>query len=211
MIRAGLERLRSAKRSPKVFGAEAHGFKLHAPLTEAAVRKFEIEHRVRLPQDYRRFLIELGNGGAGPFYGVFKFGEMDDGFEFKKWKSGDGFVGDLSRPFPHRKPWNDLTGEPDDTLGDDEYEEALEVFDEHYWNPAQVNGAIPICHEGCACRDWLVVKGPEAGHIWHDARTDRKGLRPISHRKKRRVTFLEWYVAWLNDALDKLRSARGRG
>ena len=188
----GLERLRTAKRQPNVFGAESHGFELNPSLPESAVEKFEAKHRIRLPEDYRSFLINLGNGGAGPFYGVFKLGEMDDSFDFQKWKEGDGFVGVLSKPFPHAAPWNDLPAEPEETDDEEEYEKALEAFDAVYWNPDNVNGAIPLCHEGCAYRDWLVVTGREAGQLWHDARTDPAGLWPITIGKKKRVPFLEW-------------------
>lgn len=209
VIREGLERLRTAKQPPKVFGAESHGFKLNRRLPESAVQKFETTHRVRLPADYRHFLTELGNGGAGPYYGVFKLGEMDDSFGFQKWKEGDGFIGVLSEPFPHTSPWNDLTDEPEEIDDEEAYERALDAFDTRYWDAKNVNGAIPICHEGCAYRDWLVVTGPEAGHVWHDARTDHAGLYPISIGKKKRVTFWEWYVNWLDEALAKLPNGRG--
>ncbi|HEV7278804.1 MAG TPA: hypothetical protein VGN57_01220 [Pirellulaceae bacterium] len=205
----GLERLRSAKRQPKVFGAESHQFRLNPALSESAVEKFETEHRIRLPEDYRGFLIKAGNGGAGPFYGVFKLGEMDDSFDFQKWKEGDGFIGVLSKPFPHTRAWNDVTGEPEDSDDEEAYEKAIEAFDRRYWNAENVNGAIPVCHEGCAYRDWLVVTGPEAGHVWHDARTDRAGLYPISIGRKKRVTFLEWHVDWLNESVAKLPNRRG--
>ncbi len=138
----GLERLRTAKRQPKVFGAESHGFNLNPPLSDSAVQKFETKHRVRLPEDYRRFLVNVGNGGAGPFYGVFKLGEMDDSFDFQKWKEGDGFVGVLSKPFPHTAPWNDLPEEPEETEDEEQYEKAIEAFDAIYWNPDNVSGAI---------------------------------------------------------------------
>ena len=213
-IREGLERLRTAKRPPKVFGAELHGFALNPLLSESAVQKFEAKHRIRLPEDYRGFLINLGNGGAGPFWGVFKLGEMDDCHDVKKWKAGDGMVGTLSKPFPHTKPWNDvpeLPEEPEDEDDEAEYEKALEAFDEIYWNPDNVNGAIPLCHEGCAYRDWLVVTGREAGHMWHDARTNQAGLYPISIGKQKRVTFLQWYLHWLNEALAKLPKPKRRG
>ena len=207
-IRDGLERLRTAKRQPKVFGAESHGFKLNPPLPELAVQKFEAKHRIRLPEDYRGFLIHLGNGGAGPFWGVFKLGEMDDSFDAQKWKEGDGFVGVLSKPFPHTSRWNDLPEAPEESDDEVQYEKALEAVDAIYWNSDNVNGAIPLCHEGCAYRDWLVVTGREAGHIWHDARTDQAGLWPVSLGKKKRVTFLEWYVHWFDEALAKLPKPR---
>src|SRR5689334_12537626 len=100
-IRDRLEQLRTAKQRPAVFGADSHGFILSPPLTESVVQRFEAVHHVRLPHDYREFLITLGDGGAGPYYGVFRLGEMDDGHGFQNWKEGDGFVGVLSKPFPH--------------------------------------------------------------------------------------------------------------
>jgi hypothetical protein len=207
-IRDGLERLRTAKPPPDVFGAESHGFKLNPPLSEAAVRRFEQKHRIQLPSDYRGFLTNLGNGGAGPCYGVFKLGEMDDSFDFTEWKEDGGFVGVLATPFPHTTEWNDLTGKPEEIEDEEAYDKALEAFDERYWNPANVHGAIPLCHEGCAYRDWLVVTGPEAGHMWHDARADQAGLWPIAIGRKKRVSFLEWYGNWLNEALAKLPKSK---
>jgi hypothetical protein len=154
-------------------------------------------------------VVKLGNGGAGPYYGVFKLGEMDASYEFQDWEEGDGFVGVLSEPFPHTSAWNDLTGQPVESDDEEAYEEALEVFDGRYWDPVNVNGAIPICHEGCALRDWLVVTGPEAGHVWHDARADLEGLKPIGIGAKKRVTFLNWYESWLNEALATLPKRGG--
>jgi hypothetical protein len=63
-----------------------------------------------------------------------------------------------------------------------------------------VNGAIPVCHIGCALRRWLVVTGPERGHIWCDDRADQRGLYPLRLHGADRVTFIDWYLDWLRDA-----------
>jgi hypothetical protein len=196
-----------------VFGAEAHGFQTHPPLPETVIRDFEDRHRVRLPVDYRGFLIHVGNGGAGPFYGLFKLDEMDDAFKHKRWKEGDGFVGTLAEPFPHRSAWNDRAGEPeydeareDDPQREDEYQRRMDEWEQAYWNPVNVNGAIPICHLGCALRQWLVVSGPEAGHVWDDDRADLGGLKPLQQNGRDRVRFGQWYSDWLDDAVQQLRS-----
>lgn len=54
-------------------------------MSEPDLSAFESCHRVRLPTDYRYFLARVGNGGAGPFYGLEPLGT---------------FGYDLSKPFP---------------------------------------------------------------------------------------------------------------
>ena len=84
----------------RVFGADVHGFRLNPSLPKADVTAFETLHNVSLPYDFRPFLTDVGNGGAGPFYGVFPLGKMDDDFGLQTWQEKDGFVGILSGPFP---------------------------------------------------------------------------------------------------------------
>ena len=199
-----LERCRDANPQPKVFGSDSDGFILNPPVKPSVITKFESRHKVSLPNDYREFLTQVGNGGAGPYYGVFKLGEMDDSFDHKPWKGNDGFIGVLSDPFPHTKAWNDLPPYPEEQDDEETYEAELEAFDQIYWDPKQVNGAIPICHQGCAYRNWLVVTGAEAGNVWEDLRVDEKGLLPVKSKSKRRLTFLDWYNQWLQAAVAQL-------
>jgi hypothetical protein len=210
-IRDALAALRESPRSLDVFGSQMHDFRTHPPLSEDAVREFERAHRITLPAEYRGFLIHVGNGGAGPAYGLFKLGEMDDGHGHAPWREDNGFVGVLSEPFPHSGPWNHLSGEPEEDLERDlaegpEYEEAYSRWEEDYWSPANVNGAVPICHLGCAYRQLLVVTGPEAGNVWCDDRVDNAGLRPMEQPGRERVSFLGWYRSWLDEALAQLRA-----
>jgi hypothetical protein len=211
-IRNKLRLLQRSAEARNVFGALSHGYQMHLPLTEEEIGRFETVHGVRLPADYRGFLIHVGNGGAGVAYGVFKLGEMDDNWGVQKWQENDGFVGTLSKPFPHTERWNDLSGYPeyDDEQAvekgyEDKYEELLNKFDERYWGGEQVHGAIPICHRGCALRNWLVITGSETGHIWCDDRADLNGLYPLQEYGVGRVTFMQWYNAWLERALVQVR------
>jgi hypothetical protein len=209
-IREDLERCRSAKRPPKIFGAETHRYMLNPVVRNSVVTNFEAKHGIELPEDYRRFMTELGNGGAGPYYGLFKFREMDDCHSFQRWKENDGFVGTLSEPFPHTRSWNDVLEYPeqDEIEDEDLYDAEVERIDKIYWNPEYVNGAIPICHQGCALRNWLVVTGPEAGTVWEDLRADEGGLVPTKRKGKIRMTFLEWYNDWLQQAVAKLPKSK---
>lgn len=54
----------------KRFGAAAHRYQLRAPIAEARLVEIEAAAGVQLPPDYRDFLLELGDGGAGPYYGL---------------------------------------------------------------------------------------------------------------------------------------------
>ena len=143
-IIADLERL--AHSGAFTFGSQAHRFRLHPPMSDDELHAFEHKYGVHLPEDYRMFLTHVGRGGGGPCYGLFDFHEMDDGFEYKTWSQGDGFVGVLANPFPYTDHWNDLTGQPDDDLverDEQEYERQLTEFEQRYW--AQLDGAVPIC------------------------------------------------------------------
>ncbi len=123
---------RVGKSKVAVFGSEKHEFRLHSPMSEEELGAFECEYGVRLPEDYRMFLIQVGRGGAGPYYGLYDLGCIEDGLE---WNHIERLVGTLANPFPYSAPWNDLTGEPDDDLDDEEYERQLQKFDERYWAP----------------------------------------------------------------------------
>ena len=172
-------------------------------MTEADADAFESAHHIRLPSDYRWFLTNIGNGGAGPYYGIFPLGKTDDFSSTKRWQEGDGFIGHLAEPFPFTEPWNDLSAmPPDDLVESDEslYAELSREFEQSYF--FAVNGAIPICHIGCAIRIWLVVSGPESGNLWCDDRANDGGFQPIVEGGTARLQFLPWYRKWLDEALN---------
>jgi hypothetical protein len=207
-VRASLHRLAVAR--VNVFGVEWHRFVLTEPLPEQLVRTFEQRHRVRLPEDYRHFITHIGNGGAGPDYGLFPLGYRDgnSGSRLQAWSEGDGFVGVLSQPFQLDEPWNDTSRMPDlnPTKGQqEECDRQMDAFEARYWSASLMNGAFPICHRGCAIRLWLVVTGNEAGHIWRDGRADYTGLAPLLLSDGSRAVFSSWYSEWLEDCLVRVR------
>jgi len=192
------------KSKPQIFGSDSHGFRFNPPLPETEVLAFEQKYKISLPEDYRQFLTCIGNGGAGPYCGIFPLGKMDDNFGFTVWQENDGMVGILSMRFPHDDAWNDLSALPSEDLFDkdqSEYDRLIEVFDKIYWNNSLVNGAIPICHEGCAIRIWLVVAGAQAGNLWEDRRSENGGLRPLRLSDGSIATFASWYDEWMNGCM----------
>ena len=204
----------------KLFGSNGHQYKLRPPLSESVIEAFERQHGVALPQDYKCFITEIGDGGAGPYYGVFPFGQHDDCHDYCAWEGGH-LVGDFSKPFPHVTDWNlpdsfwDNQPDPSPDTPIEEEDRLMEAWDkeleEKYWTPSLVNGAIPICHLGCARRQWLIVNGEQKGYVWGDDRADNKGLYPIRDEAGSPTTFSGWYTSWLYDALRKAGSTSPGG
>jgi hypothetical protein len=205
--------LREADREFAVFGANGHEYKLRHRLNEAKVVEFENRYSLRLPDDYRIFLMQVGNGGAGPCYGIYGLDEL---YETRK-----DYWNDLSKPFPYRCQWKG----PSDVLKAIEEAEADLSRDEdrrsrlidEYWRLASCEGAINICEYGCNLRFLLIVKGPEFGRIWFDATPDLAGYSPVAITpaassepyakwcvtdrdtpEENRVGFAEWYHCWLD-------------
>jgi hypothetical protein len=91
-----LRQLRDADPNFRVFGSKQHRYLLNPPLAEEELATFELSNRIQLPKDYRDFLSQVGNGGAGPFYGLESLGTLGR---------------DLSRPFPFVTAADSLSNE----------------------------------------------------------------------------------------------------
>jgi hypothetical protein len=194
-VREALARLRNTRF--RISGVDAHDFRLNPPLSESEVLAFEHSFGITLPPDFREFLTSIGNGGAGPFYGLIPLGMIDGCADFRQWGENDGVVGVLSQPFLLETEWNDVSAFPPQELFDEdpqEYEKRIEAFDQIYWRCSLMNGAIPICHQGCGLRIWLIVTGAQAGYLWEDRRSERTGLKPVRLREGEGTTFLPWYL-----------------
>jgi hypothetical protein len=115
-------------------------------------------------------------------------------------------VGNLLKSFPFQNEWNDLSVQPDADLprrDTKEYDRQIEQFDARYWSSELMNGAVPICHEGCALRIWLLVTGKQAGKLWEDRRSECAGLRPVRLADGSVATFSQWYTEWLDTCFIK--------
>lgn len=97
-----LRRLSERDRDFRTFGSDHHRYEVGPVLTEEELSCFEANHGIFLPADYRCFLSTVGNGGAGPFYGMAPL---------------DAFGRNLSKPFPLTEAADDLPDATIDELG----------------------------------------------------------------------------------------------
>ncbi|MGI5460850.1 SMI1/KNR4 family protein [Streptomyces sp. CA-249302] len=210
-IRQRVEAAGGGPGGDKVFGAPGHKWVLEEPLTQDELAELEAQMGVRLPEEYRTFLLHVGAGGAGPAYGLFPVRR-----EQGRWRwEGDGAdmadLSMLSEPFPEQGPdpklLDDLLAqcpEEEDFDNTEDFDAAMEGWDERWGDvmfaPERTAGAIVICHLGCAQREWLIVSGSHRGTIWSDNRVDDVDLAPLLDDDAMPVGFARWYTEWLEKA-----------
>jgi len=177
----------------KVFGAESHKYRFNPTLSESYILQFEETHEINLPDDYRMFLKEVANGGAGPHYGMYK---LEDYYQSRSYDGSDANYIEkdfLKTPFPYTKS-NPL--KPLDPSDEDEVDG--ELSDEEYGKKFIKNfsGAITLAHQGCGYYDMLIVSGEERGTVWMDATVSDQGIGYAFN------SFSEWYFDWLKLSIE---------
>lgn len=174
-----LRRLARADPHLEQFGAEAHRYVLRAPLPEAEVARIEVERGVTLPDDYRRFLTQLGDGGAGPDYGLGALAQS--------------LMPALDAPFPYVE---------DHDLDDADPAEDEDAWDDRGERPPWRQGVLAIGDKGCGYYNLLVVTGPARGQVFFDYTAAENGF--VASQQ----AFLPWYEGWLDRALADRDAAR---
>jgi HEAT repeat protein len=163
-------------RNLSCFGSNSHGFQLNAPLSEAELQAFEIAHNIRLPDDYRAFLLHVGNGGAGPYYGIYPLARWDDFADLvREDERHEDFLALPCPLHPHMKlteNWQDFFGEA---------------------TPYQ--GTLSLGTRGCSYGVQLIVYGEAVGRVVY---VDADGYPPYMIREP---DFLSWYERWLDELL----------
>ena len=192
-----MEQLRSMDAALKLFGASTHRYGFNPPLKSEDVAAFEASQAVRLPEDYKDFILNVGNGGAGPCYGIYPL--RPEGSIHPAMASRPRI--DLAVPFQHAEAWDaDWLDQIDWDAGERPDDDRME----EYFDTRHIAGSLCICHQGCGDFWLLVVKGNESGHIWMDGRGNFSGIFPESGAHGERLTFSQWYLNWLNDCLKEV-------
>ena len=158
-----------------------------------------VEHQIgcRLPEDYRRFLAEVGNGGLGPGIGLTPLGA--DSLIDPRIPVDGQFKLNPSASFPYAGDWNFLPLKQ-------ALEEQSPQLDEllvYYFDAARIDGTIHIADLGCGAIALLVLNGPQRGRVWLDFRGTYGGIAPatLRHDDTDALDFLTWYDVWLGESL----------
>lgn len=178
----------------KVFGAGSHKYEINAPTSILEIDAFEQHYGIQLPESFRCFVLNIGNGGrsylnsgAGPFFGIYPFGEnLDDLIH----KNVEQHLKKECTLHPHitESQWDDLT-DPfyEDDISDENHEEL---------NGALYGGILPLGSQGCSFIHALVLNGPYKGMV---VNLDRGELSPPKFSEDK--NFLDWYERWLDEII----------
>lgn len=190
-----LSQARAADPKLKVFGADSHGYVVHAPASPQTVSDIETRLAITLPDAYRRFVLEIGNGGdgyhgsaAGPFYGIYGVANSMNPLELD-WLAKVVANPCILTPGMCQPDWVALV----DRLGlrsdldDDAHEAALATL---------FGGLLPVGSQGCSYCHGLVVNGPYAGRV---VNYDMDLSAPPVFALE--PDFLAWYERWLDEVI----------
>lgn len=182
-----------------VYGAGSHRYSLRPPLEARCLVEFERRHGIELPEEYREFLLQVANGGAGPGY---------DGLWPLEVEKDYGDL--LKRHFPFKDLWCPRCSQ-----------ETLEEMQARTGAVELTQGSIGIGSYGCSMEIHLVVSGANRGQVWVDDFGGDNGIWPDrgefcpcffdceadyveARRRRRRFTFFEWYEDWISQVYTEL-------
>lgn len=183
----------------KAFGSSYHQYNLLPSIDEDQLALLEKEFEILLPEDYKRFILAVGNGGAGPGYGLY---------------SVQGALGEYDETY--RSSMRHARGRINQ-----DFDPESEDFDDY--------GMLILCQHGCANDDFLIVSGSERSSVWtyiewagchvpllkempdlayintlpenQKAVAEEEWLRKLFNADfKQRMSFEDWYCNWLKSA-----------
>ncbi|WP_297522128.1 hypothetical protein [uncultured Clostridium sp.] len=193
------EKIEILKRLDKhygVFGSETYKYTFNEKLTEEEVASFEKLNNIELPEGYRGFLINVGNGGAGLAYEVF-------GIDINKKDE------DLAQEFILDESYHsdcDFTArnveDKERYLDCEKCIHSEKCLNSTFWGGKEheeeryLAGTKNILFEGCSYNRRLVLNGKYKGWMW--SASEGQGL------LKSDMDFLKNYVFWLDNNIKKV-------
>lgn len=174
----------------KIFGSKKHKYTLKPVIPLEKVRKFEEQYHIELPEEYVFFLTMVGNGGAGPYYGLYSleslalYTECLESYSAKEAQEYPVLIDQNRKP----EQWDDKIQEWERAESDQECDEIMKQISA---------GALVIGTQGCTYDHLLMWKGSEKGRIVYIDWDFGAGYRPFFTNR----SFLEWYELFFKEII----------
>ena len=192
-----LDCARAVDRKYELFGSSTHKYKLNPPIQASFVREIEEKYGFTLPEDYFRFITEVGDGGAGPDYGIQSFTEFLK--EHKAPYEEDYWIPyrySLAKPFVPRPMASEEVEEF--AFARQAYEENPDhffVYEKEDENElCDTDGYFTLGTHGCQWDFGLIITGDRRGQVFDN---DNEGAYSFVAN-----SFTEFYQKWLDRIAD---------
>lgn len=172
-----MELVRAKDADFTVFGASSHKYRMKSPISIDEVEAFERRNRVSIPQEFKLFLTSVGNGGAGPYYGIYSLGSNEDIYLSEPCRLHPGMTDE---------EWEELVRFDRDGVSDEQYDEEYDAL---------FQGMLSLGTQGCTYEMMLIVNGEYRGRIVY---IDGDLQKPFFTYEKH---FLDWYERWLDEII----------
>ncbi len=184
-IRDKLNQVKAQDTEFKEFGSSSHHYEMQPALEASELERWQLEQGIVLPEPYAEFLLNIGNGGAGPYYGIYSLEEATSYTEPVALSSPA-----ILRPRMPKAEWNELIAPLiwDEDISDEEYEQT---------EYAILGGMLCIGTQGCDYDMYLVLEGEYRGRIVYTNDFYEDAPFFFVHD----LTFLDWYERWLDEIL----------
>lgn len=169
--------------APKVRCQAVPQYKLGGRVLVDDLARFEQDNGITLPEAYREFITTVGNGGAGPYYGMYRHDGTD--WNNPNYPLEERQPGFLATPFPHSERFQP-------------YRPGYSDQDQEHFDTSWLSGSLVLAEFGCGAYFRLVVTGKARGQVWFEDFASDGGLTPGPD-------FHDWYQAWLDDLQPKAR------
>ena len=218
-IRAVLDEASKWDMDYQAFGTEVHLHLLHQPLPLAELETWEEQEGVSLPEDYKTYLTCLGNGGAGPDYGLPPFLSPDSEFlrcpcvysrdqeeayrdmicKYRHWATTDEWELYLEY-FPDSPGRDDAQWQETNKK---KWSRQLEkCVKREIWNPMLHNGQMYLANAGCTADLYLILNGSHRGFV-HCCDLDSAYGLPADFPKYCKKEFMQDFAAYYMEYVDK--------
>lgn len=196
----------------EMFGSSRHRYVLNPPIRKSFVQGVEQKYGFKLPEDYFQFITEVGDGGAGPDYGIWPFTDFlmkGNSPSIEKFK--EAYRCSLSNSFTPRQMQLEEVEEycivskefykenPDKYFIYKKFDDEDSCDENGFFIPdtdlCDTNGFFVLGTHGCQFDFGIVISGEMRGQV---LTTDNEGAYAvIAHN------FSEFYQEWLDYLSDK--------
>ena len=195
-VKKQLQELKDRDTNLDVFGAGemwggqpcGHFYFLNPPVRKNVLSRFENKHNIVLPDEYREFLLSIGDGGAGPGYGLQPMKES--------------LIGYLQQPLAPSQPFPYTNADTERIIHIhlEEKRRGVEVELRHTVLLG-TSGYICLSDHGCGERSLLIISGEQRGKVWYAYARQGHPQFVGDSRKFRSISFLDWYENWIAESL----------